>query len=235
MMAQLFFVSDYVGLRNFVFNSWTLSVELGWYILFAALFLLELNRRHLLIGAATAGVVVAGAIFDKAAYHIPLGRLCMIATCIVGLLTFRIVEAKSRSARSGLAILTAAIVLALVLGFGVSKYEGKLQYTLQGILVSWSLGYVLFFTSFRLNLPDFIQSLLEGLGKISYSAYLMHTFAIMAISNFEISGISYIGCVVLASILLSIPTYLFVEKPAVRYAHNRWGRATNGATDSATS
>jgi peptidoglycan/LPS O-acetylase OafA/YrhL len=128
-------------------------------------------------------------------------------------------------------ILIASITLALVIAFGFNKYEGKLEYTLQGILASWSLGYVLFFVSFRLKLPESIERVLEALGKISYSVYLMHTFAMIAISNFTISGIPYIASVVVASIMLSIPTYLFIEKPAVRYAHNKWGRAKDGASD----
>ncbi len=232
IVAQMLFITDYVGVRNFVYNSWTLSVELGWYILFVALFMVKSNRRNLLIGATAAGVVVGGAVFDKALHHIPLGRLCMIATCIVGLLTFRIVEARSKGARSAILILTASIVLSLVIGFGFSKYEAKLEYTLNGMLASWSLGYVLFFASFHLKLPIFIERGLKVLGKISYSVYLMHTFAMIAISNFAISGISYIACVVVASIMLAIPTYLFIEQPAVRYAHNRWRRAKDGVIDS---
>lgn len=224
VVAQIAFASEYLHTRNYVGNSWTLSIEAVWYVLFAALFFLRLNRSTVVIVGLFVAAIAATAVVTLLGHRAPMGRVGMLATCGVGLFAYRAVaEARARAFLRGGAILVAAIAIGLYVGFGMVAYDGKVDFTLRAILLSWATGYALFFGSFFVRLPARLDAILRKLGEISFSVYLMHTFALLGVSATGLTGWAYIVAVVAVTVPIAMVTYSFVELPAIRLSH-RWPR-----------
>ncbi len=224
VVAQIAFASEYLHTHNYVGNSWTLSIEAVWYVLFAGLFFLRRNRSDVTIVALFVALIAGGAALTLTGHRAPMGRLGMLATCAVGLFAYRAVsEGNVRAFVRPAAVLIPAIALGLIVGFGLAGTHGALDFSLRAIALSWGAGYVLFFGSFALRLPEVAERLLRKLGTISFSVYLMHTFALWTVTAIGLSGWAYIGAVIILSLPLAMASYTYIELPAIRLSH-RWPR-----------
>lgn len=222
IVAQLGFASAYLHTTNYVGNSWTLSIEAIWYVLFAGLFFIGRNRSAWLLAGLFAVLIGAGIVLTLAGHRAPMGRVGMLATCGVGLFAYRATsEEARRMVLVPAVLLLGAIVAGLVIGFGVVDYHGKVEFTLRAVLLSWAVGYLVFFGSFLLRLPAALEAVLRKLGEISYSVYLVHTFALWGMSALGLTGWTYIVAVILVSVPLAMATYTWIELPAIRLSH-RW-------------
>lgn len=222
IVAQLAFASAYLHTTNYVGNSWTLSIEAVWYLLFAGLFFLGRNRSTWLLVGLFAALIGAGVVLTLIGHRAPMGRIGMLATCGVGLLGYRAVtEGSGRASMVAASVLVVLIGTGLIVGFGVVDYHGKVEFTLRAVILSWAVGYLLFFGSFLLRLPAFVEGVLRKLGEISYSVYLMHTFALMGATALGLTGWTYIAAVIALSLPLAMATYTWIELPAIRLSH-RW-------------
>lgn len=221
-LAQIAFASEYIHSPNYVGNSWTLAIELAWYVLFAVLFALRLNRSTAIIAGAFAVLLIAASVVTLIGLRLPMGRIGMLATCVVGLLCYR-ARAEAQLGPNVLAgaVLILCILAGLIVGFGLVEYHGKVEFNLRSILLSWGAGYALFFASFFMTLPDAPGRLLRKLGEISFSVYLMHTFALRIVSATALAGWSYILLVFALTVAMSLVTYSWIELPAIRFSH-RW-------------
>lgn len=224
IVAQVAFASEYLHTRNYVGNSWTLSIEAVWYVLFAGLFFLNRNRSATTIVALFVALIGAMAVLTLTGHRAPMGRAGMLATCGVGLFAYRAVSERNlRAFLIPAAVLVPAIAAGLVIGFGLSGYHGKIDFSLRAIALSWTFGYALFFGSFLLKLPHALDVTLRKLGEISFSVYLMHTFALWLIAATGLTGWAYIAGVIAISIPMAMLTYSYIELPAIRLSH-RWPR-----------
>lgn len=224
VVAQLAFASEYLHTHNYVGNSWTLSIEAVWYVLFAGLFATRLNRSTLLIVALFVALIAVTSALSLTGHRAPMGRVGMLATCAVGLFTYRVVAQDNVSAAlRGGAVLVVAIAAGLYVGFGLVDYHGRVDFTLRAIALSWAAGYLLFFGSFFVRLPGLLDAGLRRLGEISFSVYLMHTFALWIVSATGLTGWAYIVAVLVLSVPIAMFSYSFIELPAIRLSH-RWPR-----------
>jgi peptidoglycan/LPS O-acetylase OafA/YrhL len=160
---QLFFVNlaflpDALGLPIGQQNAWTLSYEWAFYILFAAIFVAVVRLRSWLLALPLIALAVAGILFRPIAAYFLIGLL------------FSAVDLPIRlGGRTGLlAGVTCGVAMYLSLEY-LHPFIGLVPgFLLFGMVLSQKSG-----IATALSAPS-----LQYLGKISYSLYLVHPFAL---------------------------------------------------------
>jgi peptidoglycan/LPS O-acetylase OafA/YrhL len=219
LLSHLFFVQEYTHEPNFVGASWTLSLEFAWYILLSISFASRTNRRSVLLTVITVvGLLTLTGVSLALHMRIPLGRVGIMASCIAGLLFYRL-HTRAIGWRVfilSLCSIIAALVLALFVAFGVFKHTDGL--TVQCVFISWSLAYLLFIGCYAgRNSPVMRFRPLLTLGTISYSVYLLHPAIMHLLSMTTLRGWAYMGILLLSTLVLAHFTYRHIEKPAIDY------------------
>jgi peptidoglycan/LPS O-acetylase OafA/YrhL len=224
LLLHLVFIQEYV-LRDpadTVPNSWTLSLEMVWYILFSCLFLTRFNHKHVLISIGCIAVLLALTIFSCVTRHqIPMGRVGILATCVCGFLTYRWNNGQI-SSRSFM-MLNGSIIAAIVVGLSARFYwlpdmGRSYDLTLRCVLTSWTLAYLLFFGFMAARHSDvWGAGCLAWLGRISYSVYLVHPFFIYAARRLELTGVMLIVFTFCMTVGASMLTYRFIELPGIAF------------------
>ena len=108
----------------------------------------------------------------------------------------------------------------------------KLKYYSNFVIIIAFVGLLWLFILKRGYISKLLNNaLFTGLGKYSYSIYIMHSFAIFTISKlFLLENKEFvilhplfnIIAILLIAILLGVVTYHLVERPAARYLKNKW-------------
>jgi len=218
-LTHLLMVQEYAGESglNIVEGSWTLLLEMVWYVGIALLFLLGLNRRTRLLAflaaAGVAALAAASLVLDR---RLPMGRICLLQSCLVGMIFFRAYqqEMKIREALLWLAINMVATSLAIWTAFGHFQHK---EFAFSCVAPSWLAGYGLFFGLFFVRESRLAKSwLLDYIGEISYSVYLLHPLVLYSLSAWL--GASWQAF--LLTLAISLPaahfSYHWIEKPAIQ-------------------
>jgi peptidoglycan/LPS O-acetylase OafA/YrhL len=222
IVAHLLFLQEYAGVKNLVANSWTLSLEMVWYLLFSALFLVGLNRNSKLLTALIVFAIAAGtAISLLGGPKVPIGRLGLIATCVIGLLSYRVSKRETVSTCvSCMLIVAVATAIGLYVRFALFPKDAADAPSFRCVACSWSLGFALFGISFfRLPLAR-MDSVFRFLGTISYSIYILHTYAFWILDATDIRGWPYVFAVACMTISASFVTYRLIEQPGITLSHS---------------
>ena len=217
-LTHLLMVQEYAGESglNVVEGSWTLLLEMVWYAGIALLFIVGLNRRTRLLAflsaAGVAALATASLCLDR---RLPMGRICLLQSCIVGMVFFRTYrhEMKVREALLWLGLNMAATGFALWTAFGHFQHK---EYALCCVAPSWLAGYALFFGLFFVRESPLAKAwLLDYIGEISYSVYLLHPLVLYSLS-------AWLGAnwqTFILTIAVSLPaahfSYHWIEKPAI--------------------
>ena len=88
-LAHAFFLQEYLAQENFVGGSWTLSLEMVWYIAISGLFLVSLNKNAIVVVSLSLLVSVLAQISCALGHHLPMGRLSMLVCCVFGFVCYR--------------------------------------------------------------------------------------------------------------------------------------------------
>jgi peptidoglycan/LPS O-acetylase OafA/YrhL len=226
LLAHLLFVQEFAlhDKGAIVPNSWTLSLEMVWYILFSCLFAFGMNRKHILIGVGCAATLLALSAFSLIASHtLPMGRFGMLGTCVVGFLFYR--RQHGHISARLFALLAGGIGMMIALGLAARFYwmpdnARGYEISLQCVLTSWGLAYAIFFAFAAIRHGNFWgASYLAWLGKISYSVYLLHPVFLFAAHRLGMESAALIAFVFGSTILASYYTYRFIESPAMALGH----------------
>lgn len=220
--ANLSFLQQYVKQPDFVGGSWTLSLEMVWYIGISGSFLLALNRKTMLI---TAGAVLISCMADIGCahgLHLPMGRVSMLVLCVLGLLCYRLEQGylSCRSFATLAAILVATIGINLFFGFQLFPTNAE-SIRLATVANSWSLAAIIFFVPFFLrHRTIWSHRLFSFLGRISYSVYLLHPVILLIFSMTPLRGFTLIVLTFAITIGAATITYHYVESPPIRFGHS---------------
>ena len=221
-LLHLFFVQEYVGIKDYVPGSWTLSLEACWYLGFTCLFLLSFHKRCIaLVLAAAAASLVACAIALGVA-RIPMGRVSLLVVCLLGLLAYRNEQGDigKRVFILGSVTLAASICANLLVGFLLHPSSSLTAASFRCVLLSWLLGGSIFFVPFMFRKASLWNNRpLLYLGKISYSVYLVHPLVLAALARTALRGLLFVGVAALLTLAVSSLTYSCVERPAIRFSH----------------
>ncbi|MFM0597105.1 MULTISPECIES: acyltransferase family protein [Paraburkholderia] len=91
LTSHLLLVQEYIRQPHFVGQSWTLSLEFAWYGLLSLALLTKLNKKSILITAvAIIGLLSLSTLSLTMHVRIPIGRFGIMASCVAGLLFYRL-------------------------------------------------------------------------------------------------------------------------------------------------
>jgi exopolysaccharide production protein ExoZ len=216
---------------------WSLNYEVFFYLLFAVFIVLPARRAVLALGATLLLVVLAGwaAAPDSVALRfwsqpivLEFGLGALIAWAWLG---------PTRRIGAPAALLLGAGALALVLVdplglavkvVGASTPNGLTRLVAWGLPAAAVLMAAVFYEKGR-QIDTRRWSFLVRLGDCSYSLYLMHPFALIAISKGWMAlqmqrffGWEFLALACLAgSVGLALVSYRWIEKPATRWLQGR--------------
>jgi peptidoglycan/LPS O-acetylase OafA/YrhL len=219
--AHLLMVQEYVKQPNFVGGSWTLAIEMVWYIGLSGLFLLGLNKKTNLLVALALLASAAACVVCAFGLHMPMGRLSMLVCCVFGLVCYR--RERGEITRKHFFVLCAALVLMiasnLVCGFLLFPASDPTS-SLTTVQNSWSLAALVFFVPFAFRgLPVWDHSILAFLGRISYSIYLVHGLVLHGLKDTPVTGWALVALTFVVTLPLAALTYRLIESPPIR-----WGK-----------
>jgi peptidoglycan/LPS O-acetylase OafA/YrhL len=219
--AHLFFVQEYFHQENFVGGSWTLSLELIWYIAISSLAALSLHKKNVALVATSLILSFAADLVCTSGHHLPMGRLSMLLCCVLGLICYRR-ETGDISSKE-FAILAAA----LICGIGLNLYLGFYLFpsphpsaTLQMATASWALAAIVFFVPFLTRRAAFwSHPVFSFLGRHSYSIYLLHPIVLQLATSAHLSGVPLLVTTIPVTMVLAVVTYRLIEAPPIRLGH----------------
>ncbi|HTQ71090.1 MAG TPA: acyltransferase, partial [Acidocella sp.] len=171
--AHLFFVQEYLKQISFVGGSWTLSLEMIWYITLSCLFIVSLNKNAKLLVSASVVISVLADIACSLGHHIPMGRVSMLLCCVTGLLCYRHEkrDISNSTFYALLAIMAATIFCNIFVGFQLFPSPHP-SATFCMVLDSWSCAALIFFVPFvKQHWKIWNVSGFKFFARISYSVY----------------------------------------------------------------
>jgi peptidoglycan/LPS O-acetylase OafA/YrhL len=218
-IANLLLIQDYVGALPIHGVTWTLSLELIWYAIFAAMLAWRGKgfAEPLVIGFPI--LLLAGAAISVAIHHrIPLARPGMIYAAVIGcrVYAFRTGTIAGRRLAIEAAVFTAVMAICNLVSFGYFVHP---SITMWQAVVPWLLGTAFFLIVAAIPAVDrsplFDNRVLPWLGAMSFSIYLLHPIALAAAEAITPSAWSLPIALVL-TLGLSIIGFRLIELPGVR-------------------
>lgn len=215
-IANLLLIQDYVNAKPLWGVTWTLSLEVAWYVLFA-LSLLFLGPRfdNSLSIVAPAVMIVLGVTSILVGHRLPLGRIGMIYAAILGCRVYRHFagEITLRRLVMDAGAFIVAMAICNIISFGYFKHPNLTMNQSLYPFVAAPILFLLFSTLREVRQSRIINNPLIGfLGAISFSTYLLHPFAIAFAAAYVPPKFSLIASILFA-LLLSIAGYWLVELP----------------------
>ncbi|WP_188578278.1 acyltransferase family protein [Azorhizobium oxalatiphilum] len=213
-LANLFLVQDYTGAKPLWGVTWTLSLEVGWYALFALSLMIwgEGFHRRLAIAVPLALLVLA-LLSVASGVRLPFGRLGMIYAAMLGCRLYHGAAGGIPQARLLLDVAVFLLVMALCNGVAFGHFRHP-NITLNQALVPWLVAPLLFAAVILVPAVRgsrlFSSRTLAWLGSISFSTYLLHP---LAIGLAERMGGGFIPVALVLTLLLSALGYYLVELP----------------------
>lgn len=220
-LANLLIVQDFVGARPFLGVSWTLALEIIWYIIFFAALATLGKRAPLTLGIAAPIALLALAFVSiKLGHRIPLGRPAMIYAAALGWQVYGYTQG-SMSKRTMLAWVGLFIAITMFtnfVSFGLYRHD---HVHLVPVLASWIMAPVAFtavILSPRLQrAPGIATGIVPAIGIMSYSSYLLHPIALALVGQY-FGTLGLLPQVLIYTALtaaLTLSGYYLIELPGI--------------------
>lgn len=218
-LANIALVSDYIGAKTFLGVSWTLAVEMVWYIAFGVSITLfgsrAADRLDLFVPLSLVALTVLSLALQV---RIPLGRPTMIYAAVIGFQCFRFHagEIDARQLARSIARFSVVALIAMAVAFGVFSHPNL---TVLQAVGPWIVG-TAFFLVFTLWTPlhdarALNYGIVPALGAISYSIYLLHPIATATAKTYFVTGFQVPAAIAL-TLVMSWVGFHFVERPFMR-------------------
>jgi peptidoglycan/LPS O-acetylase OafA/YrhL len=219
-LSHVFFLQEYLRQENFVGGSWTLFLEMVWYIAISVLALFYLNKRPNVLVCLSLLFSVLAQVACAFGHHLPMGRLSMLICCVFGLVCYRREQGdiSDRNFFVLFGLLTFIIAINLFVGFKLFP-SATPSASFKTAIDSWALAAVIFFIPFFMRqIALWDHSTLSFLGQISYSIYLLHGIILMLLIRLHGFGLIVVAFAV--TLGLSTLSYRFIELPPIRFGHS---------------
>ncbi len=217
-LPNLLLVAEYVRVRPFLGVSWTLAVEMVWYGLFAASFVLFGKRAADRLDVFMPVTLMALALLSLAiGIRFPLGRPTMLYAAVIGFQCFRFHagEIDGRKLARCIAIFALVALFSNYVAFGVFAHPNL---TLAQAIGPWIVATIIFLIWILYRPLREARALNMGilpmLGAMSYSTYLLHPIATAAADMYVMEAMQ-VPVAVVATFALSWLGFTFVEKPGI--------------------
>ena len=221
-LSHVFFLQEYFAQQNFVGGSWTLSLEMVWYVSISGLFLISLNTKPNLLVCLALLVSILAQISCAIGHHLPMGRLSMLLCCVFGLVCYR--RERGDISQINFSILSALLVciiaVNLLVGFKLFPSPNP-SASFKMAADSWALAAVIFFLPYFMRGKSLVEHrVFSFLGRISFSVYLLHPIVLYLLLLIPMEGIWLISVAFVITIGVSAQTYRFIELPPIRWGHS---------------
>jgi peptidoglycan/LPS O-acetylase OafA/YrhL len=219
IVAHALFIQEYLKVPGFVGGSWTLSLEVVWYIVVSSLFLVGLNKATRLIVTGAVGLSILAQCACAIGFHLPMGRISMLVCCVLGLEFYRYFTDEHRRLEFGIILIILLMTIALNLYVGLKLFPSPHPTaSFQMAANSWILAGVIFSVPyFSRSSSIWMNPYFDFLGRISYSIYLVHPVVLYVLSFFDVHGMSLLLITFTITILMSAVTYNWIECPPIRF------------------
>ena len=206
ILANNVLIQDYIGLPSYVGGSWTLPLELTFYILF----ILWRKTNFFMytwsvpIFSLSVLVLLINVSFLKGRY-LPLGRPLLVLTAFQASLWYYKYYKNVQ------------IVHLSIVGIGIIFYIFVIKnafFSSTCLLLSWIFGYLLFFIFKNIKPARHLQWLMAWMGRLSYSVYLTQGLVLLWIDHLKIHPLVYI-ITIPTTYALAILLHLFIERPGI--------------------
>ncbi|WP_075218092.1 acyltransferase family protein [Mongoliimonas terrestris] len=229
LVPHLIFVQSWIGYPDYVGGSWTLFIELVWYISIFLLYFIGLQRfDKFVFYFPLISILSLVAISIALDVRLPFGRLTYFLACFMGLLWLRFHTSQITGRFFGVTFgsYLAVIAAALYAGVGIHGQSHDLNPTFQCVINNWAVGVALtaWIMGRRNNQFRFV-SLLFPIGIISYSVYLVHAPILDVLKYFNVSGFAFVILAFVVTLPLASITYRLIEKPAMSFGRSLEVRA----------
>jgi peptidoglycan/LPS O-acetylase OafA/YrhL len=218
VLANTTMMQEYMGFGDLLGVSWTLGLEMVFYILCSIAFLRGWLKSSVVLAvlciAFVALVSTAGILLHR---PIPMGRVGLLATCFFGTLVYRVYKGQAPTKALWLVV---PLWLAFFEGFWLRFHlypehdaAGVQTWSFTNVAISWGAAYVLFFSFYflrRFNPPVALQ----WLGKISYSFYLLADLIRYLMPRPHSPWLWTVECIG-TTIVISAFTYRWIERPTM--------------------
>lgn len=216
IFLNLAFLVDYTGYPNIVPNSWTLSVEVIWYVFFGALFYLKIYKRPILLAllvTALFSVTALGSMYLK--QRLPLGRLGMLGACLLGYYFY--LSFYNKIAKKTFMISVTLLLISIFFLLYTAFFHFQSEKTTFGcVLISWITGLLIFYFPLRnYKSAIFQNTIFKKIGLYSYSIYLIHPLVIYGCMHLFSGSFARLTAMLFFSLALSALTYRLIEKPSI--------------------
>lgn len=219
LAQHIFFLQEYIGKKNFVGASWTLSVEAVWYVIFAGLFYFKKNKSTsftvLMLSFLALTPAVASVALET---RIPLGRINLLLLCSIGLLTYRHFTGNINT--KYFLIYTSIAGVAIAFSHWVAFFHFSHQsLSATAATSSWLLGTAIFFLLYinRTKKAPFNTTAIN-IGTYSYSIYLLHPLFISILGKINIPNHTLLIAILATTFFASYFTYKYIETPFLKIA-----------------
>jgi peptidoglycan/LPS O-acetylase OafA/YrhL len=224
MLANLAMVQFFVGVHDFRGVFWTLDLELVFYLVISALFLLKWNRDVVRLTYASAILLALSGLASLALHHrLPIGGLTLVLVTSVGLLAYRLREGQisPRQTLAPIVAFSAALLFAAWVGYVRLAKGQATDVPFPALLTSYALSMAVFWSACQWG--KILQSpAMAWLGRISYSVYLLHVSVIAALGFLPPIPRALLALVLILS--TAELSYKYVEQPGVELGRRLWAR-----------
>lgn len=221
-LANLLLVQDYVGATTLVGVTWTLSLEVAWYAIFALSLILIGPRFDDWLAVIAPALLLSLILLSLATGHrLPLARLGMIYAAILGARIYRhhVGSVSLRRVLVDLGLFLMVMAFSNIVAFG---YYTHPNLALHQALYPWLIAPCLFAAVAlvpRVRQARLVNSEpIAWLGAISFSIYLLHPLA-MTIAQDYVPTDAVMSVSVGLTLVLSVLGYYLVEVPGQRLGH----------------
>lgn len=218
VLSHLVFVQSWIGLPNYVGGSWTLLIELMWYVAFSAAFFTFIGVGLRLVILFLLGFPVVLAVGLFAIHGLPLGRFSILALSFWGYGYFLYFD--GQIGRRAFMLLNLAFVAliysALFIGFYLQPSTAAAAPDFRCVFFSWTLALVIFPALMWCRDSSFARlPALCFVGEISYSVYLVHSPIMRILEHFDVSGVLFVLATIVLTLLIATITYRYIERPGM--------------------
>ncbi len=226
-LANISLVSEYIGIKTFLGVSWTLAVEMVWYIAFAVSIKLfgsrAADRLDLFVPLSLIALTVLSLALQV---RIPLGRPTMIYAAVIGFQCFRFHagEIDARQLARSIATFLIVAIIAMVVAFGVFAHPNLTVSQAVGpwIVATASFLFFALWTPLR-DARALNYGIVPALGAVSYSIYLLHPITSATAKTYFATALEVPAAIALTGVV-SWVGYNYVERPFMRLGRSVVGR-----------
>jgi peptidoglycan/LPS O-acetylase OafA/YrhL len=215
-ICNLLLIQDYTGVQPLLGVTWTLSLEIAWYALFASALLLLGGRFDSVLAICLPIAMIALAVASLGfGQRLPLARIGMVYAAILGCRAYRRFRGDIGYPRFMLdaSIFIIVMVICNVISFGYFRHPNITAMQAIGPWIAAPALFVLVCSIPAIQNSRLLNGTIVGwLGAVSFSTYLLHPFALDFARTYSPQSVS-LGLGLLLTLLVSLVGYHLVEVP----------------------